>query len=212
MAKLDQTSMPQFKRCSKCGEVKPITLFFKNKTKCDGMASSCKACALLYQQTNKHCRDYQLQWRRAHGMKPKKYAIYNSSSEKRCSKCGAFQLLTNYYKATTGHLGYSQVCKSCDNLRKKLWNKTTKGKLSIRKYEQSPKRIMSHYRAEDRRSQTDKRKAYNKKYYEENPYREKERYHNLQDKYGHYGYVNSWYPGARVIEALETAPIVEIKA
>ena len=32
------------KQCSKCGEVKPLTAFHKNKHMADGVKSACKAC------------------------------------------------------------------------------------------------------------------------------------------------------------------------
>lgn len=38
------------KRCNKCGEVKPITEFYKNRTRKDGLYSNCKECASKYQK------------------------------------------------------------------------------------------------------------------------------------------------------------------
>ena len=37
-----------FKRCSKCGEVKPISEFYKRKSSKDGLSSYCKECAKAY--------------------------------------------------------------------------------------------------------------------------------------------------------------------
>jgi len=42
-----------FKRCSKCGEIKPISEFNKDISRKDGCASSCKACKKLYRLENK---------------------------------------------------------------------------------------------------------------------------------------------------------------
>jgi len=36
------------KRCSKCGEIKPLSGFNKNKTQKDGLQSYCKICRCLY--------------------------------------------------------------------------------------------------------------------------------------------------------------------
>ena len=38
------------KRCSKCGEVKPVSEFNKNDTKKDGLQTHCKECVKKYKQ------------------------------------------------------------------------------------------------------------------------------------------------------------------
>ena len=80
--------------------------------------------------------------------------------------------------------------------RSKRYDKSLKGKLTKLKYVSSPKGKTTNklYIASGR-------KAFMQK--ENNLY--------LQDKYGYHRVVREWYPGARLIEALETAPIVEIK-
>jgi len=56
------------KRCSKCGETKPLTEFHKNKRKKDGLRCHCKVCAAeykrRYRQENKEAiAEYQRQYR-----------------------------------------------------------------------------------------------------------------------------------------------------
>lgn len=40
------------KACSKCGETKAISEFFRNKSKRDGLATWCKACMRRYEQSD----------------------------------------------------------------------------------------------------------------------------------------------------------------
>ena len=44
------------KRCSKCGEVKPVSEFSKHAAHKDGLKSQCKACCSKYYQENKEER------------------------------------------------------------------------------------------------------------------------------------------------------------
>ena len=42
---MDEVNVEEgFKRCSKCGEIKPISEFYKCKRKTDGLRSDCKQC------------------------------------------------------------------------------------------------------------------------------------------------------------------------
>ena len=48
MAELDQTSMPQFKRCYKCDEIKSLSEFPKRKDSLDGHRNICRKCHYIY--------------------------------------------------------------------------------------------------------------------------------------------------------------------
>ena len=121
MAELDQTSMQAYRKCNKCGGVKPLIEFYQ-------YANKCKYCFREYYIQNRELKiAYQLEWNKR-----------------------------NYNKL----LGYQS------------------------EYTQSGKRSIT----------------------------ENQHYHELQDKYSNHHSVWDWYPGARLIEALETATIVEIKA
>lgn len=40
-----------FKKCSKCGELKPLTQFYKDKSQKDGHLNYCKACYVIYRNS-----------------------------------------------------------------------------------------------------------------------------------------------------------------
>ena len=45
-----------FKKCTKCGEIKPHSEFHKDKSRKDGYATSCKSCRKKYHENNKEKR------------------------------------------------------------------------------------------------------------------------------------------------------------
>ena len=45
-----------FKKCTKCGEIKPHSEFHKDKSRKDGYATSCKSCRKKYYENNKEER------------------------------------------------------------------------------------------------------------------------------------------------------------
>lgn len=52
------------KTCTKCGEVKPVDAFAKDKTKRDGRYPSCKSCRLVYGEANRAALlAYNQRWR-----------------------------------------------------------------------------------------------------------------------------------------------------
>ena len=81
------------KQCSKCGELKPLSEFYKAKTGKDGLRGDCKVCyskqSKKWQQNNaeklrKYQREYDRKWRKKNLKKYKKYykKHYKDNSEK----------------------------------------------------------------------------------------------------------------------------------
>jgi len=60
------------------------------------------------------------------------------------------------------------------------------------------------------RTRRQKDTGYGKFWYEMHPSYNREKYHRVQDEAGCHARID-WYPGYRIIKALETAEVVEIK-
>lgn len=80
----------KYKRCSKCGEVKPITEFYRDKTSKDGYCYCCKRCKLVYakkynkehkQEVIERNKKYREEHREEITKQSKKY--YEENKEKR---------------------------------------------------------------------------------------------------------------------------------
>lgn len=52
----DEYMPKDMKRCTKCGKVKPLTEYYKDKTKASGYESKCSECAKEYQRDHKRRR------------------------------------------------------------------------------------------------------------------------------------------------------------
>jgi hypothetical protein len=54
------------KRCTKCGEEKPLAEFSRARSRKDGRAAHCKGCVRRWQQENaEHMADYHRRWQQA---------------------------------------------------------------------------------------------------------------------------------------------------
>ena len=86
------------KRCSKCGEERPLTEFRRHAQTEDGLTMRCKACA------------------KRPGIGG--HMLYLGDS-KRCSKCGKYKdIRTGYHKNKTSTNGVEAKCKDC---RREKW-------------------------------------------------------------------------------------------
>jgi hypothetical protein len=73
---------PSAKRCTKCGETKPLEAFYRNRRNRDGRQVSCKACDRAYKRANpEKKRDQERRWRARHPEVAR--AIGKRSREKR---------------------------------------------------------------------------------------------------------------------------------
>lgn len=86
------------KKCTKCGEVKSVAEFSKNKSAPDGLQYHCKSC----------------QSKAAAKLYIKKRAKAKIDSEKKqCSKCKEVQLRSGFYNDKTTKDGKACQCKKC---------------------------------------------------------------------------------------------------
>ncbi len=206
MAGLDQTSTLQFKKCLECGKIKNRNGFYPNKHKKDGLRTYCKKCQWQLEKMYRKGRRARVEEKR----------ILKEQGLNRCIKCQKVKPITEFYKTKKHTNGYDNICKQCEKKRKEPYRQSDRCKalheISRRRYNQTPKGIMTVLRY----NLSDKRRAYANKYYKEyllkHPNYVKEKYHNLQEKYSCYHKIDTWYPIDRQMDALLTAPIVEIKA
>lgn len=130
------------KKCSKCGEVKSLSEFHKQKDKKYGRKTQCKLCVAISIRTNKE-------------LTIKKAEKVNILSLKTCSKCNIKKPLTEYSKNVYSKDGVRPNCKECSTSQDKVYNAKNVEKIRIRdlNYRINNKELI---------------KIREKKYYEEN--------------------------------------------
>jgi hypothetical protein len=91
------------KKCSKCGKIKSVTNFHKDRQKKDGLAVRCKVCV------SEDGRDF------------REKAVGRPLVEKKtCSKCGVEKLAIDFHKSSNHKGGLRPHCKECTKtIRKK---------------------------------------------------------------------------------------------
>lgn len=82
------------KRCSRCGEEKPLEDFYRNRRKKDGKNSYCKPCSLAAKRDHwkkaedTRARSYETHLLNRYGMTPEDYHALRESQEGCCVVCG----------------------------------------------------------------------------------------------------------------------------
>jgi rubredoxin len=110
-----EDNKPQTKRCTKCGEVKPVAEFHKAKREKDGFQYWCKKCKHEYDVNNISNRVY----------------IYENGM-KICSKCGIQKPIVDFYKINSRTERRHPKCKECTLEHQKKYNKENSEKISKR--------------------------------------------------------------------------------
>lgn len=90
---------PRDKRCSKCGEVKPLAEFWRDKNGKDGYEYRCKACARAYRP-------------------PMPDTIPDAI---KCRTCGISKPLSEFSPRPSGKYGKMRHCKACRAVRRRAY-------------------------------------------------------------------------------------------
>lgn len=88
------------KKCTKCGETKPLEQFSKNKTKKDGLHSNCKSCDVAYHVVRA----------KRHRENPVTYSVTDT---KLCGTCKQIKSTIEFSKSTRAKDGLQGSCKAC---------------------------------------------------------------------------------------------------
>jgi hypothetical protein len=129
------------KRCSKCGEEKPLAEFGKNKSRRDGLQSYCKSCVKINSKERRHKK----------GAKPRKTAGQCSAGMKICLNCGKEKAANaeHFHRHAAKPDGLAIYCKSCAKERGRRYRETNPEKVrgsSLRWYEANKDRSRENQR------------------------------------------------------------------
>jgi hypothetical protein len=118
------------KRCNHCGEVKALDMFFKDKSKKDGLCGRCKVCCKKMKEDNtKKNEDNQR----------------DLNKTKKCSKCKNVKKYSEYNKDKSTPCGIRPDCRDCVLNYKSIYRNNNKDKLhqKSKDYEASPQRALA---------------------------------------------------------------------
>ena len=114
------TSLPpkpeKQKKCSKCGETRPLDEFYKDRTTKDGYKYRCKVCMKEYKE--QRCVELAIN----------NYEVDYDAKE--CIKCGNVMLLEDFFRSGQEKDGRTACCKECEKERKSEYNKTKRPALA----------------------------------------------------------------------------------
>ena len=128
------------KKCPRCGSWKDLTHFGKNKAEWDNLTVCCKECQAV---TFKKFYDKQgIRLNRRPKVIPHK--TIDGIEHKRCSVCGDWKILKEFYSLRSTPDGLYSQCKECKSIYTKQYSIENKEKLSIKRrehYEKNEKQI-----------------------------------------------------------------------
>ena len=94
--------MPSEKSCSRCGETKKSSMFYRQMAKADGLASSCKKCLYGAKNSKRSATE----------------VLVPTVSEKWCPACLDFLPAASFSKNRRSKSGLWTYCRSCEKDRK----------------------------------------------------------------------------------------------
>lgn len=104
------------KRCSKCGETKPIEEYNTHKRRKDGLQSICRMCGKIVakeRHTRRKTEDkaYIKQWRAGY------QKVTEDETSKLCTACGFWKSVTDFRKDWP--VGLRSQCRDCENKKRR---------------------------------------------------------------------------------------------
>ena len=167
--------MTKEKKCSKCGEVRGVEFFGKDRCRPDGVRCQCKVCAKKCRQEGPKVRAERRELENALFL----------SGKKTCTKCGEIKGLECFSKHKRMRDGLATNCKSCFKSFFKVYRQenkeglSTKGKIYYqnnkdtkleygRVYRQNNKEAKADYNRVYRQENKEALLGYNKSYYQDN--------------------------------------------
>lgn len=109
------------KKCSKCGEEKPLDGFHRDATRPDGRKGDCKECRTEYMRSLRASRT-----RKRVAMQR---AMLESSTTKTCIKCQRELPHSDFWGNTKTRDGLRGSCKACANASKRAYYRKNKDKV-----------------------------------------------------------------------------------
>jgi hypothetical protein len=110
------------KKCKECGQEKLLEDFAKDKRKINGRTNTCKECTNREVNQRKH---------RGINSSKRRYTAVAVDGKKRCKNCGDKKLLEEFVKSSSGKLGYSNICRFCNNAKKKQDQSNFYGRVAL---------------------------------------------------------------------------------
>lgn len=93
------------KTCSRCGEVKPLDEFNKDRTARDGRRTCCKPCYSAYGRERRNANRERLR------------SVDDSNVAKKCRDCGAHKPAADFHRSPSALDGRQSQCKLCTRAR-----------------------------------------------------------------------------------------------
>ncbi len=112
------------KQCSKCGEVKDVGEFYKDKSHTCGYRSQCKICITIIR---KECRKNNRTERLIHRDKLKEINDkLKRTNEKKCGICGEVKKINEFGNREDSKDGNRFECRACMNIQKKEYYRSNR--------------------------------------------------------------------------------------
>lgn len=110
------------KKCTRCGEVKVLEDYPKDKRATDGRGSHCKVCQGKLKKAWKEKQE------KVVGPKQAKVEQSIATGEKKCTKCDQVKPLSEYHKDKRSSDGHYSHCKDCHYKLTHAYEQTDRGK------------------------------------------------------------------------------------